>query len=369
METIKKLLVNVYVLAMEKSFYFITEDKDYKKDELIIVETPRGIELGKVVSEPVEKDILETDEYPKVIKKGDEKDLEAYNINVDRAKESIKIAQEEADKLNLDMKIVSADYTLDSTKIIICYLSETRVDFRDLLKVLANDFKCRIELRQIGTRDKAKMIGGIGICGLKLCCSTFLNEFDGISITMAKNQMLALNIPKLSGHCGKLICCLKYENDAYTELQKELPRIGTRVRYEDNIYKITSMNVITKMIRIENKENIATVPYDTIKDNLLPRDYPMNQPLPSTSKVEKENTQEVPVQKDVTKEIPVPQKEANDNHQGPKEKFNKDNAPRRNQNSSHPFRNNNQSRPNSFQKNKGQFHKDNKVGNKEDEKN
>jgi len=365
METIKKELVNVYVLAMEKSFYFITEDKDYKKDDLIIVETPRGIELGRVVSEPVEKDILETDEYPKVIKKGDEKDLEAYNINVERAEESIKIAQEEADKLSLDMKIVSADYTLDSTKIIICYLSETRVDFRDLLKVLANDFKCRIELRQIGTRDKAKMIGGIGICGLKLCCSTFLNEFDGISITMAKNQMLALNIPKLSGHCGKLICCLKYENDAYTELQKELPRIGTRVRYEDNIYKITSMNVITKMIRIENKENIATVPYDTIKNDLLPRDYPMNQPTP---KVEKEKTQEVPIQKEATKEIPVQKQASNDNPQ-PKERFNKGNSPRRNNNSSHPFKNNNQSRPNSFQKNKGQFRKDNKLGNKEDAKN
>ena len=282
METIKKLLVSVNVLALGKSFYFLLDDnkENYQIDDYIVVETTRGIELGKVASLPIEKDILEDEEYPKVIKKGDLNDYAIYQENIEKAKAATSKAQEEADKLSLDMKIISADYTLDSTKLMICYLSETRVDFRELLKVLAADFKCRIELRQIGTRDKAKMIGGIGICGLKLCCSSFLNEFDGISITMAKNQMLALNIPKLSGHCGKLICCLKFENDTYSELQKELPRIGTRVRYEDNIYKITSMNVITKMIRIENKDNVANVPYDTIKDSLLPRDYPMNQPTP-----------------------------------------------------------------------------------------
>ena len=117
------------------------------------------------------------------------------------------------------------------------------------------------------------MIGGIGICGLKLCCATFLNEFDGISITMAKNQMLALNIPKLSGHCGKLICCLKFENDAYTELQQDLPRVGSKVKYNDEIFKITSMNVITKIIRLENKDNILSVPYEEIKDCILPKDY------------------------------------------------------------------------------------------------
>ena len=117
------------------------------------------------------------------------------------------------------------------------------------------------------------MVGGIGICGLKLCCSTFLNEFDGISITMAKNQMLALNIPKLSGHCGKLICCLKFENDTYTELQKDLPRVGSKVKYNDEIFKITSMNVITKIIRLENKDNILSVPYEEIKDCILPKDY------------------------------------------------------------------------------------------------
>lgn len=286
MEGNKCLLIKVLVLAMNKAFFFISNTNEYKVNDFIVVETTRGIELGKVVEEAVEKEILETEEYPRVIRKGYNEDYDVYLSNIDRAKEAIAKTQEEANKLELDMKIFAAEYTLDLTKIIISYLSESRVDFRELLKILASLFKCRIELRQIGARDKAKMIGGIGICGLKLCCSSFLNEFDGISITMAKNQMLALNIPKLSGHCGKLICCLKYENDTYLELQKELPRIGTRVRYENDIYKITSMNVITKMIRIENKDNIATVPYEQIKNNLLPKDYPMNVPEPVQQKVE-----------------------------------------------------------------------------------
>ena len=286
MEGNKCLLIKVLVLAMNKAFFFISNTNEYKVNDFIVVETTRGIELGKVVEEAVEKEILETEEYPRVIRKGYNEDYDVYLSNIDRAKEAIAKTQEEANKLELDMKIFAAEYTLDLTKIIISYLSESRVDFRELLKILASLFKCRIELRQIGARDKAKMIGGIGICGLKLCCSSFLNEFDGISITMAKNQMLALNIPKLSGHCGKLICCLKYENDTYLELQKELPRIGTRVRYENDIYKITSMNVITKMIRIENKDNIATVPYEQIKNNLLPKDYPMNVSEPVQQKVE-----------------------------------------------------------------------------------
>ena len=200
MEENKKLLVNVFVLGMEKTFYFITDDSSLEVEDLVIVETSRGIELGKVISAPIEREVLENEEYPHVIKKGDPSDLKLYEINLEKSKEAITFVQEEANKLELDMKIINAEYMLDGTKIIIYYLSDNRVDFRDLLKILATELKCRIELRQIGTRDKAKMVGGIGICGLKLCCSTFLNEFDGISITMAKNQMLALNIN------SKVIC-------------------------------------------------------------------------------------------------------------------------------------------------------------------
>ena len=250
-------------------------------------------------------EILSSDEFPKFVKLATQQDLFAYDVLKKKGEEAIKQTQEEARKLNLDMTIISADYTIDASKIIICYLSETRVDFRELLKNLASIFHSRIELRQIGTRDKAKMIGGIGICGLKLCCSTFLNEFDGISITMAKNQMLALNIPKLSGHCGKLICCLKFENEAYLDAQKDLPRVGLRVRYNDEVYKITSMNVITRMIRLETKENVINVPYDEIKDKILPKDYAANQQALAQKKKKEQLQEENTASNNIKVEEPI----------------------------------------------------------------
>ena len=268
----EKILIPVRILSMNRTLFFASDSEDYKVDDLVICETTRGKELGKITGEPVKKEVADDQEYPLIVAKGDNNDLIIYNKNIELGLEAKKIAQDSADKLGLDMKVVSAEYTLDASKVTIYYLSESRVDFRELLKVLAASLKCHLDLRQIGTRDKAKLIGGIGICGLKLCCSSFLNEFDGISITMAKNQMLALNIPKLSGHCGKLICCLKYENDTYSDLQKDLPRIGSHVRYEGGIYKITSMNVITKMIRIENKENIQVLPYSQIQDNIISKE-------------------------------------------------------------------------------------------------
>ena len=164
------------------------------------------------------------------------------------------------------MTLVNVQYTLDASKVIVSYVSETRVDFRELLKELASQLKCRIELRQIGTRDRSKVVGGIGICGLPLCCNTFLKNFDGISINMAKNQYLALNIQKLSGHCGKLICCLKYEDEAYLEIKKTLPRIGTRIQYRDQEFKVTSFNVITGVARIENKETIDNISIKELLD-------------------------------------------------------------------------------------------------------
>ena len=330
---IKANLINILVYAMKKAFFFTTEDTSLKSGDKVIVETTRGLELGEVISSCEEKEILSSDEFPKFVKLATQQDLFAYDVLKKKGEEAIKQTQEEARKLNLDMTIISADYTIDASKIIICYLSETRVDFRELLKNLASIFHSRIELRQIGTRDKAKMIGGIGICGLKLCCSTFLNEFDGISITMAKNQMLALNIPKLSGHCGKLICCLKFENEAYLDAQKDLPRVGLRVRYNDEVYKITSMNVIT---RLETKENVINVPYDEIKDEVLPKDYAANQQALAQKKkkeqLQEENTAsnninvEEPIKEEVSSQALDNQnnrrnnfKRRNNNHQGKKQ--------------------------------------------------
>ena len=163
------------------------------------------------------------------------------------------------------MNLISCEYTLDKSKVIFSYLADDRVDFRELLKVLASRLRTRIELRQIGSRDKAKMIGGLGVCGLPLCCSTFLNEFDGISINRAKNQMLAINIPKLSGQCGKLICCLKYEDDAYTEERKAFPELGTRYFIDKVEYTVTSINILSRVVKIENEEDIKFLPLEDFK--------------------------------------------------------------------------------------------------------
>ena len=267
-------LIPVTLLTMNKTLFFKTIDEVLNVGDLVVCETTRGIELGKIFGEQITKSNVNEEEYPIILRKGGLEDIKIHEENLVKANEAIAICQEKSDSLNLGMKVVASEYMQDATKVIIYYLSENRVDFRDLLKDLAQDLHCRLELRQIGARDKAKMVGGIGVCGLKLCCVTFLNEFDGISITMAKNQMLALNIPKLSGQCGKLMCCLKYENDTYLDIQKGLPKVGSRVKYQDQIFKITSMNVITKMIRLENKENVLTVDYKEIIDKVLPKENP-----------------------------------------------------------------------------------------------
>jgi len=258
--------VSVFFPSSHKSYYFHTYDENLKKNTKVVVETVRGIELGETIKDatPI-SEMSEEMALKSVVRIATEEDVNNHIKNEENAKAANSIIIESIRKYELPMTLVNVQYTLDATKIIISYVSETRVDFRELLKDLASQLKCRIELRQIGTRDRSKVIGGIGICGLPLCCNTFLKNFDGISINMAKNQYLALNIQKLSGHCGKLICCLKYEDEAYLEIKKTLPRIGTRINYKDQEFKVTSFNVITGIARIENKETIDNI---TIKELL-----------------------------------------------------------------------------------------------------
>lgn len=258
--------VSVFFTSSHKSYYFHTYDENLKKNTKVVVETIRGIELGETI-----KDATPINEMPEemalksVVRIATSEDIANNEKNIENCKSASQIILTSIRKYELPMTLVNVQYTLDATKVIISYVSETRVDFRELLKDLASQLKCRIELRQIGTRDRSKVVGGIGICGLPLCCNTFLKNFDGISINMAKNQYLALNIQKLSGHCGKLICCLKYEDEAYLEIKKTLPRIGTRIHYHDQEFKVTSFNVITGVARIENKETVDTI---AIKDLL-----------------------------------------------------------------------------------------------------
>lgn len=248
-----------------RNYYFYTPLDSIEKGTDVVVETVRGIELGHVVKGSQNLKDLELKIPLKPITRiATEEDKAKHLENLELAKGAFEICQKSVESLKLDMRLLKAEYTLDASKIIIIYVADNRVDFRELLKDLAAKLKCRIELRQIGTRDRSRLVGGIGTCGLPLCCNSFLGEFDGISINMAKNQFLALNVQKLSGHCGKLMCCLKYEDEQYTELRKGLPKMGYKIRYEDEMFKITSVNILTRQVRVENAEKILLLPLDEV---------------------------------------------------------------------------------------------------------
>ena len=263
MEEIK--LASVKFKSAGKIYYFSTNLK-LKKDDRVVVETARGLELGEISQEL--KDISEFNldtELKKIVRKATKKDIENYQKNVKDAKQALVTCKEIVSRYDVNMQLTNCEYTLDASKVIFMYTSDDRVDFRELLKELAVVFKCRIELRQIGPRDKAKVIGGIGTCGLPLCCSTLLGEFNGVSINMAKNQMLAINIEKISGACGRLMCCLKYEDEIYSLEKERFPKIGSHVKYQDKDVKVTGLNVINDLVKIETNNGIVFVGLDEIK--------------------------------------------------------------------------------------------------------
>ena len=253
--------------------YFFSTDLDVHKGDKVVVETIRGLELGELISEL--KDISEFNldtELKRVKRRANRADLDLFEFNKTKAMKSLEICKTIVNEYKLDMHLVNCEYTLDASKVIFMYTSESRVDFRELLKELASVFKCRIELRQIGPRDKSKIVGGSGSCGLPLCCSSFLGEFDGVTINMAKNQMLAINIDKISGACGRLLCCLKYEDEAYTIEKRRFPKLGSRVRFEDKIVKVIGLNVISDLVKIDYDGNISFVSLNDIKI-LPPKDH------------------------------------------------------------------------------------------------
>ncbi len=246
--------------------YFFSTDLDLKAGDNVIVETARGIEFGELIDElkKIEDFNLNT-ELKKVVRKASKEDIDQYNQNQIEAKEALKICSEIIERRKLNMHLTNCEFTLDRSKVIFMYTADNRVDFRDLLKELAVVFRCRIELRQIGPRDKAKIVGGIGVCGLPLCCTRIMSEFNGVSINMAKNQMLAINIEKISGNCGRLLCCLKYEDDLYTEAKKKYPRIGSTVKFEKSIAKVIGYNIISDLIKLDVAGNIIFVHADEIE--------------------------------------------------------------------------------------------------------
>lgn len=224
-----------------KQYTFDINNLDINIGDDVIVETERGLQFGKAVVYYGE--INDGKEHAKVLKVATKKDAEQNKKNIFEAAKALEKAQSLADELSLDMKFLESFYTFDRKQLVFQFLADNRVDFRELAKSLAAIYKTRIELRQVGVRDKAKEISGIGPCGRKLCCSNFLNDLDSVGIAQVKNQNLALNPSKINGLCGRLLCCLKFEDDLYTEFRRDLPEIGDTVKNGDDEGTVTSVDI------------------------------------------------------------------------------------------------------------------------------
>lgn len=244
-----------------KCYYFDPGEEKLKRGDAVIVETARGIECGEVAMENrmVESDSI-VKPLKKLIRKATKEDLEVVRRNKEKEKRAVVIFEEKVAYRKLDMKLVDVEYTFDGSKILFYYTAPARVDFRELVKDLASVFRARIELRQIGVRDESKMLGGLGICGRPFCCKEFLNEFQPVSIKMAKEQGLSLNTVKISGACGRLMCCLKYEQDAYEHLLRVTPKIGAIVETKQGRGQVVDMNLLTGKLTIKLEKHPEAAP-------------------------------------------------------------------------------------------------------------
>ncbi len=245
-----------------KRYFFDPRDIELQLKDKVLVETIRGIEFGEVVSsiKYVTKDEVFLPIKP-IIRKATEEDVRRYNQNKKEEDNVLDVCNELVNKNQLTMRLLGCEYTFDKTKLIIYFSAENRIDFRQLVKDLAAVFRTRIELRQVGVRDAAKHIGGLGPCGRILCCSTFLGSFDTVSIKMAKNQNLSLNPQKISGACGKLLCCLRYESEFYDEMAKIMPRIGEVILTPDGEGKVYGVNVLLDLIKVIITDSNAVKSY------------------------------------------------------------------------------------------------------------
>lgn len=244
-------VIGVRFKNMGKVYYFDPNSEKLSADDHVVVETARGVECGEVAM--ANRDVADdsiVQPLKKVIRKATKDDLRRVAENELKAKNAFTQCEKKIAERGLEMKLVDVEYTFDNSKILFYFTADGRVDFRELVKDLAGMFRTRIELRQIGVRDEAKMIGGLGICGRPFCCGSFLGGFQPVSIKMAKEQGLSLNPVKISGTCGRLMCCLKYENDIYMELRRGIPDIGEKIKTPDGMARVVETNVLENKIRV-----------------------------------------------------------------------------------------------------------------------
>ncbi len=265
-------VIGVRFKEVGKIYYFDPNSTPLNVGDYVIVETARGIECGQVAM--ANRHIEDSDivhPLKKMVRKATDEDIAKLKENKEKEKKAFEICEEKITQHKLNMKLVEVEYTLDNNKILFYFTADGRVDFRALVKDLASVFRTRIELRQIGVRDEAKMLGGIGVCGRPFCCSTFLGEFQPVSIKMAKEQGLSLSPVKISGTCGRLMCCLKYEQDAYSDLLKKTPKVGAIVNTPDGKGIVTEVNLLTGMLKVslDKSQNAAPSTYNVKQIKLI----------------------------------------------------------------------------------------------------
>lgn len=254
-------IIGVKFKKTGKMYYFDPKGKKISKNQPVIVETSQGIRYGivEVENKTIADEKINFEIRP-ILRLATKEDTIQYKKNLEKEKEAHSIFIEKVKKYNLDMKLIDISLTYDLNKIIFYFISDGRVDFRELVRELASIFKMRIELRQIGVRDEAKVVNGIGICGRPLCCATFLRDFHPVSIKMAKDQKLSLNPTKISGACGRLMCCLKYEQESYEELTKNLPNEGDIIKTDKGIGEVLSVNVLRQIIKAAVRKTEQDIP-------------------------------------------------------------------------------------------------------------
>ena len=259
-------VIGVRFKEVGKVYYFDPDNNKLKLNDTVIVETSRGIECGVVAIENKEvpdEEIVHP--LKKLIRKATKEDMRRLEENHRKEKEALKICEQKVAEHGLEMKLVDVEYTFDNSKILFYFTADGRVDFRALVKDLASIFRTRIELRQIGVRDESKMLGGLGVCGRPFCCSSFLGEFQPVSIKMAKEQGLSLSPTKISGTCGRLMCCLKYEQEAYTDLLKHTPKVGAIVKTPYGRGLVVETNLLTRTLKVKMDNTPADAAPQTFK--------------------------------------------------------------------------------------------------------
>ena len=271
-------VVGVRFKSSGKMYYFSPGELDIKEGEGVIVETARGMEYAEVyMARTMVKDDNIVKPLKSIVRIADSKDKKKHEENEAKKAEAMKLCQEKITKHGLEMKLIDVEFTFDNNKIVFYFTADGRIDFRELVKDLASVFRMRIELRQVGVRDEAKMLGGVGCCGRPLCCASWLSDFQPVSIKMAKNQNLSLNPTKISGICGRLMCCLNYENDVYCQMRKGMPDVNDVIETPKGMAKVVETDILKELVKArlftgekddDGQEKLGSDIYEFTKDDI-----------------------------------------------------------------------------------------------------